>query len=302
MQDAARLERRERRGHVDRIVAEQTGELVAVKLAAEHRGDLHHPLALRAEPIEPSRDDFAHGAGDQHLFDRARERGLPVVDGDVPLLEQRPRDLFGEERTALCLGEDPLLEVGRQRPGGDGTNDRPRMLVRKWAQRELGERHLRAPRGVEVRPVAEDHHHPRLGELGYRELDHLARGIVDPMEVFDDQHDRCLLAHASHQVCQGVEGLALDLVRRQVGAGGGSDREQPREERIHLVEARVEGTHLVGDLFRGACRRIRAGDREVLSQHDGERRVGDLLFERRAAALEERDLGGQALLALEDQP
>ena len=132
--DAAFLERRELELDVDRLAGEELDELLAVELPAEHGGDLHDALRLRSEPVEARSDQLLDGPRHADLVDRTRETDLAVAPQQVSLLDQRPGDLLGEERVALGLLHDALLELVGERTARD-ARARPRPCPRPRGDR-----------------------------------------------------------------------------------------------------------------------------------------------------------------------
>ena len=117
VEDAAAFELGELRGHVDPLAVQQRSSWSRRNCRPRTAADLHHALRLGAEPVETCRDHLPHGAGNAESPRRGRvsEAGRPS-SRHVALLEQGARDLLGEERAALRLAEDPLLELAGSGP------------------------------------------------------------------------------------------------------------------------------------------------------------------------------------------
>ena len=122
--------------------ARSCDQLLAVELPAEHGRHLHHALRLRPETVEARADELLDGPRHADLVDRPGEAHLAVAAQEIALLDERARDLLGEERVALGLLHDAALELSGERAAGDGADDLDGLVVRERAERELRERRL----------------------------------------------------------------------------------------------------------------------------------------------------------------
>ena len=132
--------------------------------------------------------------------------------GKVASLEQHPRVLLGVERVATSARQERLLGLGiEQRPFEQGTDQARRVLVRERRERDcqsvrLASAPARAsleqlrPRGAED----EQRHpaHPRD-----QSVDELEQGVVGPVQVFEDEHERPLLGKRLEKPAPGGRAL-----------------------------------------------------------------------------------------------
>ena len=249
----------------------------AAELAAEHGGDLDHALR-RAAPSRSSRAAITSCTVPGmriSAIGRVR-RHFAVAADDVALLDERARDLLGEERAALGLRDERALELGGQRAAGDGADDRARPRRRRGGRSdELCER--RAASASAARSSGrwrDEDHHPRAPEPRDRELEQLARGssIQCRSSMTITTGARWLARRTSRTTASNVSRLTRRPERPR--SASRRDAEEPAEQRIE----RSSGSRsIVADLVAGSLsqRVVDASpvrDAEELPQHGDERR------------------------------
>ena len=167
--------------------------------------------------------------------------------------------------------QDPPLERCGQRSTDAGADHRRGVRIGERLQVELRQGRLRLPCGLVLRPVCHQQHRSRV-ESARREVEHLARRVVDPVQVLDDHDDRTLRRGACDELIDGLEGAPLHYVDRcglETGRGEGQDQAQVRKDRI--IGRAVQP---LGDLVE----RLRVGlvgrEAEVAAQHAHPGRIG----------------------------
>ena len=114
--------------------------------------------------------------------------------------------LLHEEGVARSLGEDEVAELGDHLPfgedgldefgaGGEGELVHPDGRVRGFAPPAVGV----------LGPVEEDEEDGGVREPADQVVQELLRGLVDPVEVLDDEDEGVLLALPDEEVPQGLE-------------------------------------------------------------------------------------------------
>ena len=141
----------------------------------------------------------------------------------------------------------------------------------------------------EIRTVADDHHHARVRSWATESLEQLARALVDPVHVLDDRGRPARAGSPHHEAGR---------PRRNVSRFISRSARQPRWGRGRLGERRRSGTGRSLELranLRPSRRLLHRGvdasspgRGRSTAQHADERRVGDGVAERRAAALRRR--------------
>jgi hypothetical protein len=244
------------------------GEQPLRDTAAGDRPRAQHSLRRLAEPVEPC---------EQHVAERRRHLGTAGLDDDEHLLD--------EERVALGAVEDELDERRGRRVAADRRQLLPYLLVREAAQLqpldradalELGERLAQRMAALQlVGAVGEDEQHADVAQRAHQERHEVARPLVRPVKVLDEQRDRALGGQATeHPERQLEQPVRLDLgggavaelgqERRQHRAGRADDlvepggRQRPRE-RAHRVDERSERQRLPAELHARAVEDAEAG-------------------------------------------
>jgi hypothetical protein len=98
------------------------------------------------------------------------------------------------------------------------------------------------PRQRSLGPLAHDHHRARVLQARDEALEELARGVVDPVQVFDDDHDRRRCASVREEPCDRLERVPLLLVgavRARRGAAAPSSRRRSGLPRRHRPRRRA---------------------------------------------------------------
>jgi len=114
---------------------------------------------------------------------------------------QTARQLQDRQRIPLRLGDDPVAHPRVQRPADDRVEQRLRV-----GRRQAPDRHLRDPgqREVGIDASSGEHQGDRLRrQTAGDEPEHLGRGLVEPLRVVHEAHERtvggCLGEQAEHR-------------------------------------------------------------------------------------------------------
>jgi hypothetical protein len=135
-----------------RVVAPHQPEEPGRDLAPEYRRCLEQAPGILGKPVD---------AGRQHVLDRRGD----LLGREVGMIEERPRQLFDEERIAFRLVEDRPRHRLRDRPvTEERADDRQAVLPRQRAQRDLGGVGLRDPRRAIARPIRHDEEDRHAGQ------------------------------------------------------------------------------------------------------------------------------------------
>ena len=215
------------------------------ELASEDRGRLQHALGRLGQPVDARRQHAVHRVGDGDRL------GAAGVIGD------HASQLFEEERVAFSPVEDtPGKRVRRLHPGGDGADDGQARLRSQGPQGEL--RHVRAfaPGRAVPWTVGREQHHGRRRDAFDESAQKGLRGLVDPVQVLDEE-DEGLAPARSHQELEqrverarhqrpGLEGREplvrrldpeqVDEIRSAIGSVHAHGRERSAEPREHLLQ------------------------------------------------------------------
>ena len=157
------------------------------ELAPDDGGRLDGPLRLFGEAVEPRHDHSLNRVGHVDLVHRACELVPSVRRAQSAGLEERPRHLLDVERVPFRLGEDELLEV-RGHAGAEQSGRHGRCILLGEAfevdVREVG---AQSEGLVPARPMREHEHDGLAGHVIDEIRQELRRGVVDPVEVLDEQ-------------------------------------------------------------------------------------------------------------------
>jgi hypothetical protein len=236
------------------------------------------------------------------LRERARQAHLAVTAEKRSFFEQRAGQLLHVERVALGAPDDRAFELRGQAAAGHGACNRRRLGVRQPAKRQPRERGLHVPRRLKIRAVGGEDHHPVVPQTRHRHLDHLARRLVHPVKVLDDEQRRRARGRGAGQPADGLDRATLYLLAAFVVQAAARDAEQAPEVGDPSVERALDRADPGDDLLAGVCGRLARRDLEELPKHARDRGVWDRLAERGASRLEEEMLlTGDPLAELVDQ-
>ena len=146
------------------------------------------------------------------------------------------RQQVDDRRRQLRLGQR-----GRQRAAGVGVQRAQLDLVVAVRVQLAGALAEPPGRGVAVGAVEEDDAELRLLRQPEQLLQQLQRGVVRPLQVVDGEAQRPLVGEGAHHVAHGREGprlhrLAAEVAQRGARLVGERHAEQPRQERVGLVD------------------------------------------------------------------
>ena len=248
---------------VDRVRGDR-GEQLERERAADHRGELGDFLG-GAQARQPRR---------QRVAERRRQLA-PVAR--LAALEHRPGQLLDEQRHAVGLGDDVLLDAGgERRVAGQQLDQLLGVLAAERAERDLHDPGPRPPRDVEG--VGPDRHHQQQ-RRGRRLIDQPfepgQRRGVEPVQVLDQQDHRLAFGHRQHERDQRLErflALAFGRHRRQGGRLGRLRQIEERGEqrqRLAQRERPQQGVEPIGRRLAGLAREQAAQQRD----HRVQRRV-----------------------------
>jgi hypothetical protein len=191
-------EGRQAGGHiVDRPeVREDRGEAVRLELAADDACDLERPPRSRVEGIDTAQHQRMEALGEIDAGGRSGRRDVDVLAAQVV------HELLDVEGVALPAFHDELHDVGGRldrRPElllqlvDDHPFDLRRVELAELQSLVRGER-LEAPQGIGVDLGAErdDEQQRQAPGLASEHLEEVDGRLVDPVGVFEDDHERTL--------------------------------------------------------------------------------------------------------------
>ena len=240
------------------------GEQLERERAADHRGELGDFLG-GAQARQPRR---------QRVAERRRQLA-PVTR--LTALEHRPGQLLDEQRHAVGLGDDVLLDAGgERRVAGQQLDQLLGVLAAERAERDLHDPGPRPPRDVEG--VGPDRHHQQQ-RRGRRLIDQPfepgQRRGVEPVQVLDQHNHRLAFGHRQHQRDQCLErflALAFGRHRRQgrrLGRLRQIEERGEQRQRFAQRERLQQGVEPIGGRLAGLGREQAAEQRD----HRVQRRV-----------------------------
>ena len=234
-------------------------------LAPGHRDDADHATGRLVEPVEMDQQDVGELAGDlagpgsaHKLLDEERVALGPVDDGDVLGLGHRRGVERADETAYVVVGERLEMEPV------DATQPHPLShLAAQWV----------AP--VEIVGAVGDHERDTGEVAGEEEAEHVARGLVGPVGVLDDDEECSLPGDGGEEVAErvvdvaAVEGL---VARRGVAAADAASRLEAGERGV-LLEHACGDVGLIGhdaaeDLGEGEVGQGAVGEVEAVTGDD----------------------------------
>jgi hypothetical protein len=133
----------------------------AHELAADHRRELHRPLAVLAETIETGHDDPVDGVGDGYLG-ALHHPVVAVLEPEQAQVEQCLRHLLDEERHALGLVHQGGTQSGREAIAAEHpARHHERIGLRQRVEGQRRDEAARADRWGVTEPVRQHQEHPR---------------------------------------------------------------------------------------------------------------------------------------------
>ena len=176
-----------------------------VERPAEDGGGLQDLRLSRIEPREAQQDRVADRLGNPSPRQRT---AIPAVRGakDVAAVDRLSEHLLEHERISLRACEHQVAELGldlvdrsriaaiisptpalRERLELDDLGDaRASPSLQQWGRRDGGDELVAA--------VGDEHERPRSSSAGGRVVEQLARGVVGPVDVLDDEQQAALAA------------------------------------------------------------------------------------------------------------
>jgi hypothetical protein len=160
------------------------------ELPTDHRGHLHGAFRVVPETVQAGHNDPLDGVRDMHLTESFHETVATIVALEHAQIEQGLRHFLNEQRHALGFVQQSGLEFcGKLRCAEDLARHHQRLGLGETMQRQRGGKAATPKRRRVADPVRdqEQQRHARDGVQQKRE--ELFTAGVDPMQVFDDQHE-----------------------------------------------------------------------------------------------------------------
>ena len=116
---------------------------------------------------------------------------------------------------ALRSGQRRQGDTGRVRLAEDGPHHLGATGIGEKIQRNPNVIGFRRPRVKILRAISENQQQVRIGQGLDDGADDLLGGLVDPVHVFDDQHERLSTRDVEHESLERIHGSCADQIRRQ---------------------------------------------------------------------------------------
>ena len=188
------------------------------KFPPDHRGHLHDPLEAFLQTVHAGRDDPLNRVRDLGTGDIPRQDKPIILFLDGAVLKQGMGKLLHEQRVAGGPVEDQFPQLGHHvstlqdrchqfRARARGELPHPDHAVIGFAPPLMGI----------FGPVEKQEENAGPWEPADHVVQELFRGLVDPVQVFNGQDQRPILAASNQQVPEGLKGLFSFLLRLQLG-------------------------------------------------------------------------------------
>ena len=156
------------------------------KIAADGGTDLRHSLGRRTEPVEAPQQRGVQGG--RHGERRRRHGGYRRIAAIGTGLDHSLGQFLDKERHPVGALDDLVDNIRRQCPeiAGEPTHERRPFAAAEPVQRD--HRHLRPsdPGWLELGAVGCNQQHRHIRDPLDSEVEQLARGRIDPMQVLED--------------------------------------------------------------------------------------------------------------------
>ena len=161
--------------------------------------------------------------------------------------------LLHEEGVPRCLAQDEVAKLGDDLPfGEDGLDEFGACRDGELIDPDSGVRGLASPSVGVFGSVEDDEEYGGMCEPADEVVQELFRGLVDPVEVLDDEDKGCLLALPDEEVSQGLEDplpllLGLEVAVFFIGFEGEEVLKRGNRCDEMLIEGRELLLHLLVD-------------------------------------------------------
>ena len=173
------------------------------EVASDHGADLRH-LARWAEPVEPRR---------QRLLQCRRDRLDAAL---LAALQQEPRHFLDEQRHAAGALGHAIDHFLRQRVAGGKLADHvPHLMAVERRERNRAVMRAHAPGRPELRPGSDENEQGRQRAAFGDAAQHIERGRIGPVHIFNRQHHRLSPRAGHHPIGQRRQLPAPQFLRRQ---------------------------------------------------------------------------------------
>ena len=205
--------------------------------------------------------------GNLDLADGPRDLDPRAGGNDVSFVDERARQLLGEEGVSLGLHDDAALQLLGKLAAGDGAHHLLRLAVAQRREVQLGEGGVRAPDGLVVGPVGHDQDRAHVVHVRDGHLEHLQGQLVHPLQILDDDHHRLDARERAHERADGLKGPALHLLGGLLLAPLRLDRDEPRQVREDLGRVQTQLLEPCSHLLAAHLGGLVALQLEVLAEH-----------------------------------
>ncbi|MGY3123840.1 hypothetical protein ACVWXQ_007777 [Bradyrhizobium sp. S3.14.4] len=182
------------------------------ELATDGGADLRDALE-RSHPVQPRHQRVGEGRRDRELPPWARQHVAPVPLGQEVGFENGLGQLFQEQRHAVGLDDDLLDHLLGKLAARDALDQRRAQLPAQAVQHQRGDVRMRVPARLEFGARGDDDKDRLVLHPGDEEVDHLAGGRVDPVQILKRDHQRHVARKAEEMIDQRGDGRILLLLR-----------------------------------------------------------------------------------------
>ena len=238
-------------------------------VSADDGRRLQQSLVRLGQPVDTCDEHRAHRGGNLDGGERLRQTIAVTLAHERSGLDQDPHALFEKERIALRSLDEQRLH-GRELGIAPQQHVEQLFGVVLWQRldADLGVLALRAPGVGVLGPIVHQQQDARVRDRVDERVEHRLRFRVDPMKVFDHEHDGLHLRLAQKEALDGVERPLPALTRIQRFPGGVVDGDvQQREDRCQArLERPIQAHHFADDFLADLGDIVAGLDLEVVPQ------------------------------------
>ena len=227
---------------------------------------MHKRLFGRCEAVDAGAEHRLHGGRNAHRVDSARQLVGTAPACQVALLHETLDDLLDEERVAAGpfayqLGNPVEGRVGAEKLSHELVAGR----VPEGKERELATMRALSPGGTVLGTEGGHHQLTGAGDAVHQVVQERLAGGVQPVKIFDEDHERRAYGAGTAQAVEHGENLPLPGVGVHVGRWplGISHAQEVVQQGKGVIEGGIEVQDCSSDLRPGGARVVLVADPEL---------------------------------------